>query len=102
MRALYHDVLGREAEASGLAYWLGAMNAGADRNFAASVFLHSTESLTRIINAFYTQFLRRPGESTGVEYWVNQLRTGAMTVSQAVTVFLASDEFWALTAKTVK
>jgi hypothetical protein len=99
VRALYHDVLGRDGEAAGLAYWEGTLNAGAGRDFVASGFLHSAESYTRVLGALYAEYLRRAGEPAGVDYWLNRLRTGGMSVAEVARAFLASDEFFALAAR---
>ncbi len=59
IEALYVDVLGRGADASGLAYWLGHAQSGTPRALIAAAIYQGDEALARRANAYYQEILSR-------------------------------------------
>lgn len=92
---LYRDILGREAEQTGLDYWQQKIDAGTlDRATTASAFLDSTEfqngagALTRL----YLGGLGRLPDNDGLYHWLTQLQ-GKGNLSSVARTFSSSNEF---------
>jgi len=60
LSALYQDVLHRDIDAGGTAYWGHALASGMSRQQAANALLHSSEAETSTVRNLYTQYLRVP------------------------------------------
>jgi hypothetical protein len=93
--ALYRDVLGREADADGLAFWEAQIESGESRTAIALALLQSGERFGDLVAADYVQFLHRPADSTGLATWTFALLAGR-TDESVITALLASDEYLAL------
>jgi hypothetical protein len=91
---LYFDVLGRSAEATGLASWEGVFKSGASRSAVARDFIDSPESQRRIVDGYYAALLHRAGEDAGVANWLSHLQDDLSPKSIGVA-FLASTEYLA-------
>lgn len=92
VRALYRDVLGRDAGSSEVTGWVAALDRGATRTQVSLGFLLSTEYLTTVVDGYYQRFLRRsiePGQGT----WVAAIQNGARD-EQIIGGIVASDEYW--------
>jgi len=96
VNALYQDLLGRAADASGLATFVGLLSSQSRTQVATSI-LTSTEYRTRLIEGFYNDLLRREPDAEGVQAWVNFLSAGG-TVEQVMGLMVASDEYYAMAA----
>ncbi|CAN5830162.1 hypothetical protein BH23PLA1_BH23PLA1_30550 [soil metagenome] len=92
IRALYRDVLGREADVEGLNTWIEQIESGANREFVASGFLESVEGRTRFINETYAALLGRAPEPGALEFWVARMEDGESRDGFQVAV-LGSDEY---------
>jgi hypothetical protein len=90
--ALYHDLLGRLPDGSGLAYWQRAMEQGLPRGDVALGFLFSTESLTRLVESYYSALLNRPADAQGLAFWLGAVQQHFLDLGQAGIGILASDE----------
>lgn len=90
--ALYRDVLGRPADAGGLAGWMQAVQRGASRNAVALAFASSHEENIRLVTGAYEGFLGRAPDEAGGNSWVNTLDKG-MTLSQLNAAFVSSAEY---------
>lgn len=74
VRKLYRDVLGREGEEDGIAFWFNKLLNGASRAEVARGFLESDEYQQNLIRGFYRALLgREPGQHE-VQFWLNELR----------------------------
>lgn len=91
--ALYNDVLGRAADASGLDHWVGAAQNGLSHGVIANTFLHSLEASQRTVTEFYSQYFGRAPDVAGLAFWSQMLETGAAAPDDVELAFLASDEF---------
>lgn len=76
VRRLYDEILEREAEAEGLAYWIGELDRSPDRSVITSSFYASIESRRRRVGELYRHFLDRDPDADGLAYWAEQLLLG--------------------------
>jgi hypothetical protein len=86
--ALYHDVLGRDPDASGEAAWLQALATGATRFGVAYGVATSVEHDSVVVGVDYQRYLGRSAGASEVAGWVNDLQHG-MTNEQVVAAFVA-------------
>jgi hypothetical protein len=91
---LYHSLLGRDADQSGLAYWVGLLNGHTSRQQVVQGFLSSQEHRGQEVDVYYQTFLHRTSDPMGRTYWVNQFLGGA-DESAVLQGFLTSSEFLA-------
>ncbi|HLN29373.1 MAG TPA: DUF4214 domain-containing protein [Gemmataceae bacterium] len=94
LTGLYAQVLGRQPDADGEAYWLEQLQT-VDRDVVVNAFLTSAEADERLVEAFYTQYLGRQPDSAGEAQWVQLLLSGQASLESVAVSFLASDEFFA-------
>jgi hypothetical protein len=91
---LYQALLGREAEAGGLAYWGGVLDSGAaTRAQVARLIESSPEYRADAVQSLYQEFLHRAADPTGLQYFVQYLGQGG-TVEGVATVIVASPEYY--------
>jgi hypothetical protein len=93
LRGLYRDLLGRDADAAGLAYWADVLGAGAAPAQVAYGLAASPERAARRVTADYQQYLGRIPQAGEVSSWVNALQSGARN-EDVVAGFLASEEYF--------
>ncbi|HVX10740.1 MAG TPA: MBG domain-containing protein [Pirellulales bacterium] len=90
---LYHQVLHRSAEDSGLIYWTAQLDAGQPLDVVATGIFNSTERLDPLVTQFYEQYLDRDTDPSGLAYWVNDWQTEG-DPRDVVENILASKEFF--------
>ncbi|MGH7136619.1 MAG: DUF4214 domain-containing protein, partial [Pirellulales bacterium] len=90
----YHDLLGRPADAGGLAYWVAQLSSGAPQGAIANAFAHSDEYYSTIIKPAYQNYLGRTADSGGLDYWISQMQSG-LTDEHLEANFIGSPEFYA-------
>ncbi|TMD95375.1 MAG: DUF4214 domain-containing protein [Chloroflexi bacterium] len=91
---LYLEVLGRNADSAGEAYWVDqVMGHGQGPVAIARSLLASYEYRANLVRSVYWQYLGRGGEDAGVNSWVAMLGNG-MTDEQLRLAFLGTPEFW--------
>ena len=119
LEVLYEVMMGRKADAEGLAYWEKRLNSGVGRMGVYRGFAESKEfaticagygvspgtytphlyrdknpGLTMLFYREYTIALGRPAEEEGLEYWTEQVLTGKQSLDACVTNgFFNSPEF---------
>ncbi len=91
---LYRSLLGRDADAAGLAWWVGQLNGGTSRNQIVQGFLNSPEHRGQEVDVYYQTFLHRTADPAGRTFWVNQFLGGA-DEADVLQGFLTSGEFQA-------
>src|SRR5579872_918102 len=95
VRQLYLDLLDRDADTAGLAYWSGALaNGSQTRSQAAAAFFTSPEFSTNglyIIKLYFAVFNRDP-DFTGWWFWFTSVHSGTPAAT-ALNSFLNSPEF---------
>lgn len=92
VKRLYLDLLNRDAEPSGLTYWVGLLDRNVNRQTVAQAIWRSDEHLTMEVNGFYTTYLRRTADAGGRAHWVNVLKSG-VSEEQVVRTFLLTPEY---------
>lgn len=99
VQAVYLDVLGRDADAAGLAYWSRQIDVGTiTRRGLAKALWQSNEHREARVKATYLAILGRVADDGGVVYWTGKLAT--WDDAQLVDSLVASAEFWALAQRT--
>lgn len=95
VRQQYRDILGRDADPNGLAYWSGHIaNGSMTRAEALAQFLASNEfeaMVSPVTRLYLAYFLRIP-DYGGLDYWLKQHRAG-MRIESISNYFSASPEF---------
>jgi hypothetical protein len=97
LAGLYHDTLGRDADANGLATYGQALTAGVSRTAVAEAVVTSEEACRGQVAQMYQDYLQRPPDATGLNAWVAALHQGA-SPEQVAAGILGSAEFQALVA----
>lgn len=112
VQQLYRNVLGREGEPSGVAYWVDRLNGGVARADVLVEFSQSAENRARTnalvqqgiwerdesvdrLARLYTAALDRAPDPEGLASWKAALDGGA-TIEQVAQAFTATPEFLAL------
>jgi len=94
VKAVYQDVLGRDADDPGLAYWVGALKQGYSRGAIAGSLISSTEYRSKAIDAVYQEVLGRPADAGGKAFWTTELESGRTRTDIIIYNFLASEEYF--------
>ena len=113
VKVLYRAMMGREADAAGLAGWLKELtNDYSTRSEVTKAFVESSEftgicsaygivrgdfaasgDIERFVSRFYTICLGRPADQKGLWGWVGQLKNRQMNGAQIAEAFFFSAEF---------
>ncbi len=94
---VYQNVLGRAADAPGLAFWTAQMNAGMTRGALMVQFSESPEYAAVIGNSVYVTMmyvgmLRRSPDPGGFDFWVGTMNAGGSGLA-LIGEFLAAPEY---------
>ena len=108
---IYLNVLGRAADAGGLAYWTGLLNAATSTRGQVLAGI-SDSSENKIVTApllasgiwdvsetaaqvarLYDTALGRPPDAGGLAYWRDAIDSGSKTLADLATSFVTSNEF---------
>ncbi|HLJ97862.1 MAG TPA: DUF4214 domain-containing protein [Gemmataceae bacterium] len=89
---LYHDLLGRASDPTGLGYYTGELAKGITHAQVAASFLHSMEYEQDVVHAAYHDFLGRYAEPMGLQGWVSYLQAGH-TVTDLRMQIITSPEY---------
>jgi hypothetical protein len=92
VRALYSDVLGRIADAGGLAFYKGLLDNGTPPAEVVDSIWESAEHCGVQVDGFYHSFLNRVADPEGRQFYVDSM-LGGMSEEAAVTSFVTSTEF---------
>lgn len=76
IRKLYREILLREADAAGLAYWVSFVRRGGGLDGVRRSLLVSDEYFQLKIREYYKLYLKRDAEPAGLQYWLNVLKSG--------------------------
>ncbi|WP_372438869.1 DUF4214 domain-containing protein, partial [Pandoraea sputorum] len=95
----YKNILGREPDAGGLAYWVAQVEAGLKLSDVVSSFTTSTEAASTVqpIIALYQAAFGRTPDTGGLQYWVAQVQSG-MSLADVTQAFTQSSEFATVSA----
>lgn len=94
---VYVNVLGRDADEGGLAFWIDQMNQGMTRGAVMAAFSDSPEYRNVIdskvlATMLYVGMLRRSPDPVGLDYWADVISTG-FPYSAVISGFLDSKEY---------
>jgi hypothetical protein len=88
---VYRDLLGRLADATGLAAWQGTLAQGMTRTQVVAGIENSIEYQTVVVQKAYQQFLHRSADLAGLNAWLAFLQQGH-TVEQLEAGVIGSPE----------
>ena len=92
----YFDFLGRVADAGGLAYWVGEIDAGRKvRGNLSMDFVYSSEyqnNVAPVVRLYFAYFNRLP-DTGGLSYWISEYTSGNRTLGGISDEFASSGEF---------
>ena len=94
VESLFQDVLGRPADAGGLAALSGLLERGFGRGEVADLVLNSLERDADVVESYYQQFLGRDASDAERLGWANAIAQGAIDLETVGEAFLASGEFF--------
>jgi uncharacterized protein (TIGR03118 family) len=89
---VFQDLLNRQAEPGGLAFWAGQLDQGVTRAQVVAGIEASTEYRTILVQKAYTQFLHRTADAAGLAFWVGVLQQGG-TIEQVDAGLVGSPEY---------
>ncbi len=96
VRQVYLDILNREPESEGLAYWSGMLADGhISRAELVEQYINSAEFsdvVSPIVRLYFTYFQRIP-DYDGLMFWVNDYSSGNRTLFNVSDSFASSPEF---------
>ena len=108
---LYQANFGRTPDVSGLGYWIGRVDNGADIiKDVAAYFVSSQEFINKYganptnasyVDNLYRNVLHRTGEAGGVKYWNDRLESGAATKPDVLAFFATLPEGASLVASDI-
>jgi hypothetical protein len=99
---LYQAAFNRTPDASGLGYWINAVDKGSNiTTVVAQSFINSGEFIAQYganptnasyVNNLYQNVLHRAGDASGVAYWNQELNSGAVTKAYVLEQFATLPE----------
>ncbi len=90
---LYHQVLGRSAEDTGLVYWTAQLDSGQKVDVVAKGIFNSVERLDALVVQLYEKLLHRGTDAGGLAYWVADWQSKGDPADVVVNI-LDSKEFY--------
>jgi len=92
---IYADLLGRDPDPGGLAYWTNLIvNGGLSRQSFVLLIATGNEHLGTVVDGLYAQFLGRAPDPAGRAFWIGQLQ-GGLSQASLVGLLAGSPEFLA-------
>ena len=91
---VYNDVLGRDPDPSGKAYWLKKLNGGADRGSVALQFINGSEFRRYLLDEQFLRFLDRRATTAEQTTWSNVLKASATGEQQLIAFLAASTSYY--------
>jgi hypothetical protein len=91
--SLYVNLLHRQPDSAGLAFYVGEINSGTSNLAVAQQIWGSPEHRGVQVDSYYKTFLHRAADASGRAYWVNQLVSGILNEQGVEIGFLYSPEF---------
>jgi hypothetical protein len=107
---LYDNVLGRNADQTGLNYYINAMDDGTSMTDIAAQMLNSDEfsasfgagqTNTQFVQTLYNNLRGENGSDADVSYWTGRLDSGDLDLGDVAMLFANSDEALANGASTL-
>jgi len=95
VRALYHDMLQRGVDPTGMATWSGQLLAGTPASVLADTLAHSDEYVARRVVESYQEILGRGPDPTGFATWTGLISSGRLRAEDLRGQLIQSDEYYA-------
>ena len=92
VKDMYVQIMGREADESGLKTWTDFIAAGHSFREVYEGFIHSNEGRRHFVQELYHHLLGRDGSADEVAFWVDQLAAG-MSQEEVFRGFTGSEEY---------
>jgi hypothetical protein len=99
LASLYQDVLGRQIDPAGSAFWGQVLASSNDsmsqqklRSQIATAVVSSPEARDVLVNGWYQSYLHRNAEPTGLAFWVGKLN-GNSSDESVIAGIVGSDEY---------
>ena len=92
VKDMYVQIMGREADESGLKTWTDFIAAGHSFREVYEGFIHSNEGRRHFVQELYHHLLGRDGSADEVAFWVDQLAAG-MSQEEVYKGFTGSAEY---------
>lgn len=94
VRAVYQDVLNRDADTGGLIFWTEALATGQmTREQVAAGLIDTDERHQSLVDSYYETYLDRVADPDGAAFWANQLNQNLMDDADVVEALLATAEY---------
>jgi hypothetical protein len=90
---LYRDLLNRQAEPAGLAFWVSQLQAGMTHTQMVQAIQASAEYRSDLVTQLYASLLHRAPDSSGMQTFTNFFSQGG-TITQAETMITGSSEYF--------
>ncbi len=90
---LYLDVLGRQADQTGLAAWESALASGESRQAVVASFVTSPEAVDRAVDGLYEQYLGTLPDAGNTRIWMDVLESPHGSISDVAEGILSSGAF---------
>jgi hypothetical protein len=102
---LYVGYFNRSPDATGLSFWLSALNSDTSVSMIANDFANSQEAISlypslstalsatsagSLVDSVYANFLDRSPDSAGLSYWMNELESGSVKPSSFILAIESS------------
>lgn len=91
---VYHDLLNRQADPGGLAFWSAQAATPSSRQSAIAQIQNSDEYRLDVVRSLFERYLRRDPDPGAQAFFVSELRVG-QTDEQIAATLAASPEFFA-------
>ncbi len=98
--ALYHDLLGRGPDPTGLTNWSAALVSGVSQADLVSTLTRSDEYISLRVTKAYQEVLGRTPDPQGAQQWLVTIRAGQGTVDDVQRRFYDSTEFFNISGGT--
>lgn len=96
---IYLDILGRNADSSGLNYFVTYLNQGHSRGEVANILLTSQEYRMKTVQSLYQTYLGRNADTGGMNNFLGLLQSGG-TMDNVRTTILGSAEYYSRAGST--
>jgi uncharacterized protein (DUF1800 family) len=99
VQLIYRNVLERQPDPSGYAYWVGELDSKRrTRGAVMAGFSESAEYAARsgpsvLVSLLYTAMMQRTPDTAGFSFWVNRIASGAANERTLIDQFYASVEY---------
>lgn len=93
LSGVYVDLLGRQADSSGLGYWTNRLSSDLSKGDLALQFAKTDEWLGVVVDDLYFSILGRGPDAGGRAFWISQLKSGRPT-AEVVASFFSSPEYF--------